>query len=454
MSSYAELTLGTLSLAASKDGVDPGLIWLFRQSDKTVERIDQRNPKQLAKYIMEEYIEQYDKNNPFTCVEYRCSAAQARDRLDLKGFTREVAESGFKAGLRNEIERLRKSQTLFNSSRDVFSERLDFLSALTIEDWLNALRRISNDGLEGKSSDALPPNDPQLPLLRYMLGSSEHFYGFPGADQCHFGLFARLAVEAVSPDEQLIYDLTSLVAGGYVQEDDELITEAESQIYADLQLAQKVIVVTEGDTDREVLERSLRLLYPHLADYFHFFDFSLRKLGGGAGELANLVRAFAAAGVRHRILALFDNDTAAKDALRTLDLHGLPKNIAVHHYPDITLAQDYPTLGPSGNTRMDVNGLAGSLELYLGRDVLADSNGELSPVLWTGYQRKLRSYQGELLDKQRILEDFKKKLAICEANQRQINSYDWEGVRAIIDAMRTAFHKVDKQAIVDSTMGG
>ena len=222
MSSYAELTLGTLSLAASRNWVDPDLIWLFRQSDKTVERIDQRNPKQLAKYIMEEYIEQYDKNNPFTCVEYRCSAAQARDRLDLKGFTREVAESGFKAGLRNDIaglkndiERLRKSQTLFNSSRDVFrdvfSERLDFLSALTIEDWLNALRRISNDGLEGKSSDALPPNDPQLALLRYMLGSSEHFYGFPGAE--HFGLFARLAVEAVSPDEQLIYDLTSLVHG-------------------------------------------------------------------------------------------------------------------------------------------------------------------------------------------------------------------------------------------------
>ena len=454
MSSYAELTLGTLTLAASRNGVDPDLIWLFRQSDKTVERIDRRNPKRLAKYIMEEYIEQYDKNNHFTCVEYRCSTAQARDRLDLKGFTREFAESGFKAGLRNEIEGLRKSQTLFNSSRDVFGERLDFLSALTIEDWLNALRRISNDGLEGKSSDALPPNDPQLPLLRYMLGSSERFYGFPGAEQCHFGIFARLAVEAVSPDEQLIYDLTSLVDGGWIQEGDELITEAESQIYADLQLAQKVIVVTEGDTDREVLERSLRLLYPHLADYFHFFDFSLRKLGGGAGELANLVRAFAAAGVRHRILALFDNDTAAKDALSTLELHGLPKNIAVCHYPDIALAQDYPTLGPSGNTRMDVNGLAGSLELYLGRDVLADSNGELSPVQWTGYQRKLRSYQGELLDKQRILEDFKKKLAICEANQREINSYDWEGVRAIIDAMRTAFHKVDKQAIVGSTIGG
>ena len=30
------------------------------------------------------------------------------------------------------------------------------------------------------------------------------------------------------------------------------------------------------------------------------------------GQLANLVRAFAAADVQHRILALFDNDTAAK----------------------------------------------------------------------------------------------------------------------------------------------
>ena len=208
MSSYAELTLGTLSLAASRNGVDPDSVWLFRQSDKTVERIDQAEPKTTgAKYIMEGLHRTGRQEQPLQqCRVSLLKAAQARDRLDLKGFTRDVAESGFKAGLRNEIEGLRESQTLFNSSRDVFSERLDCLSARTIEDWLNALRRISNDGLEGKSSDALPPNDPQVPLLLYMLESSEQFYGFPGADQCHFGLFARLAVEAVSPDEQLIYD--------------------------------------------------------------------------------------------------------------------------------------------------------------------------------------------------------------------------------------------------------
>ena len=175
--------------------------------------------------------------------------------------------------------------------------------------------------------------------------------------------------------------------GGWVNEDDDLVFQAESQIHTDLQLAHRVIILTEGDTDKRILERSLKLLgafaqvlYPHLADYFHFFDFTGKKVGGGVGQLANLVRAFAAADVQHRILALFDNDTAAKAALSNLLLDSLPKNISVRRYPDIALAQDYPTVGPSGETTMDINGLAGSIELYLGQDVLVDAAGVLSPV--------------------------------------------------------------------------
>ena len=190
------------------------------------------------------------------------------------------------------------------------------------------------------------------------------------------------------------------------------------------------------------------LLYPHLAEYFHFFDFTGRRVGGGVGELANLVRAFAAADVRHRILALFDNDTAARAALSNLDLDSLPDNIAVRHYPSLPLADDYPTLGPSGKARMDVNGLAGSIELYLGQDVLTDEDDVLSPVQWTGYVRKMGAYQGEILDKQRVHERFAAKLACCETDPEQINRCDWEGIRAILDTMRTAFHRTDAEAIL------
>ena len=211
----------------------------------------------------------------------------------------------------------------------------------------------------------------------------------------------------------------------------------------DFLLSQRVIVLTEGDTDRRILERSLRLLYPHLAEYFHFFDFTGRRVGGGAGELANLVRAFAAADVRHRILALFDNDTAAKAALSNLNTDSLPSNIAVRHYPSLPLAKDYPTLGPSGGASMDVNGLAGSIELYLGQDALKDDAGMFPPVQWTGYDRKIGAYQGEVLDKQRVLDRFAAKLACCETRPDQISYYDWEGIEAVVHTMRRAFHGID-----------
>ena len=129
---------------------------------------------------------------------------------------------------------------------------------------------------------------------------------------------------------------------------------AEKWINEDFLLSQRIIVLTEGDTDKLVLERGLNLLYPHLSEYFHFFDFTGNRLGGGAGELANLVRAFAAADVRHRIIALFDNDTGVRSALSNLSLDSIPENIAVRHYPDIVLADNYPTLGPSGNSLMNV----------------------------------------------------------------------------------------------------
>ena len=193
-------------------------------------------------------------------------------------------------------------------------------------------------------------------------------------------------------------------------------------------------------------------MYPHLADYFHFFDFTGGNVPGGVGQLANLVRAFAAADVRHRILALFDNDTAAKAALSTLDLGRLPSNIAVQHYPNLPLARNYPTIGPAGEALMDVNGLAGSIEIYLGEDVLRKTNGNLSPVQWTGYDRKVHTYQGEIQDKKKVLDRFWDKLSSCESLPSQSSNHDWDGIRAIIDVMRGAFHLTDAVEILDNAI--
>ena len=109
------------------------------------------------------------------------------------------------------------------------------------------------------------------------------------------------------------------------------------------------IVLTEGSTGSRVLEASLRLLYPELADYYSFLDFEGARAPGGAGQLALLIKSFAAAGIGNRIIALFDNDSAARDSRRSLAQLKIPQNIVVLAYPDIELLRDYPTLGPSGS---------------------------------------------------------------------------------------------------------
>ena len=451
MGSYATLSLSSLVLGSTKDEIDPGLIWIFRPSDKRTELLDRRKRQQLAKYVEEEFIDEYDESNPFTSVEYRCTAAAARDRLDLKGFTYEVAEANFNEELEGDIQHYEENirSGRFSSICHIFEEKLQVMRSLTVRDWLEAFGRIKEERLTREKLGGLPRTDGQLPLLRYMLESFQGFYGFSGVDHRHV---VRIALEAASPQEHLIYDLSGLVAGGWVEEADELVAIAENLMNEDFLLSRRVIVLTEGDTDRRLLERSLRLLYPHLVEYFHFFDFAGRRVGGGTGELANLVRAFAAADVRHRILALFDNDTAAKAAVSSLDAESLPRNIAVRCYPSLPLASDYPTLGPSGRVQMDVNGLAGSLELYLGEDVLRDEDGAFSPVQWTGYDRGVGAYQGAILDKQKVLDRFSEKLVLCESRPDLISRYDWNGIEAIIDTMRRAFHRTDTQAILGGSI--
>jgi hypothetical protein len=160
------------------------------------------------------------------------------------------------------------------------------------------------------------------------------------------------------------------------------------------------------------------------------------------------VKAFAAAGIMNRVIALFDNDSAAESAIRSLSSVSLPKNIVIRKYPDIQLAENYPTLGPSGVVSMSVNGLAGSIELYLRNDVLRDESGNLMPIQWRGYEKGVNKYQGEILNKSNLHTKFDQKLKICETDPSRISSFDWNGICAILNTMRTAFHQMDAAEIL------
>lgn len=223
----------------------------------------------------------------------------------------------------------------------------------------------------------------------------------------------------VWPDAEVELDLTELNAEGWLDGDDvgTLASDAMATLRGVASTHSPIVVLTEGRTDAEFLSAALAILHPQLADLIRFLDFD-GKPEGGAGALVKTVKAFAAAGIANRVVALLDNDTAAREALRSLDVTMLPANIVVKHYPDIDLASRYPTLGPpnasspAGHIEVaDVNGLAGSIELYLGADVLTQGDGELTPVQWRSYSQAVQSYQGEVVAKAQVHERFRAKLA-------------------------------------------
>jgi hypothetical protein len=268
-----------------------------------------------------------------------------------------------------------------------------------------------------------------------MLEHEGMYFGFPWSD---IRFFLRAFLETCPNDTLVEEDISDLVHSGYCEPDETVCANALLDLTSGYPANERIIVLTEGSVDKGLLEGSLGLLYPHLREYYTFMDLSIANAEGGAGFLVSTIKAFAGSGISNRVVALFDNDTAAREAVRGLAKTVMPPNIKVMQYPAIEIASQYPTLGPSGISEVDINGLACSIELYLGRDVLT-RDSKLTPVQWRGLMSGTGDYQGEIVDKKRIHDAFAKKLSACREDAALVSKTEWSAMRAILEAMFGVF---------------
>ena len=132
-----------------------------------------------------------------------------------------------------------------------------------------------------------------------------------------------------------------------------------------------LVVITEGSTDARLLSEGMKVTRPHLMGFIRFFDYGAgSRPRGGVDALADVFKAFVAAGIGNRFVAIADNDAAAHEKLLALKANRWPPKCRILHYPALSLLQAYPTYDPATGTSTlaDVNGQAGSLEMYLGQD--------------------------------------------------------------------------------------
>lgn len=185
------------------------------------------------------------------------------------------------------------------------------------------------------------------------------------------------------------------------------------------------IIMVEGPNDYDILSQSLKLIYPELVDNITFLDKDTYKVESNAGAAVTMIKSFAGAGIKNRVLAVLDNDAAAQSALRAIETKGikLPDNLRIIQYPNIKICERYPTIGPQGESVMDINGSAGSIEMYLGKDILTKNN-ELEKVIWTSYKEDVKKYQGELINKKEVNKRFGDMIKIVKKGENPCDLTD------------------------------
>jgi hypothetical protein len=440
MGSYAQCWLDDFFVGSSKNDIDPDLISLFRPNDKILLSAPIRN----LPHHLEHYQESLDEDKNLKIVYYQAAVNVVRDRLDVLGYNLNTVEEAFQKWIKEEhtqnieaLENLIKEDPAFLLMKDHYRSNAEILASMTPHSWIDGLKFIHSSGLQTNYHSRYE-GPHEKTMIGYML--SNEWYGFPSYD-----IFVplRLAMEACANAQYLVYDLTELIWSGYFDYEEDFIEYGLGISAAEYSSKAKTIVLTEGKSDAWILKESLKVLYPHLQDYFSFLDFEGTDFGGGVGNLANVVKGFAGAGIVNNVVALFDNDTAAAAACKTLDRITLPANIAIRQLPKIDFLNEYPTIGPSGPKKLNVNGMAASIELYLGEEVLKTDGANLIPVLWTGFDKSMGQYQGEVLEKAKVHDRFREKLLNCGGK----TGPEWDNLRAVFSVLFSAFTEKNKGAI-------
>jgi HEPN/Toprim N-terminal domain 1 len=427
MGTWTELTVSGFDLIGSKSAIIPEVMTIFRESDRK-ETLVPAAPGDVANAEPEE--------GPELKIVYVTTVRNAIARLEVMGFTRKRVAGEFEAQRKQWVEYCEQSVA---EGEDVYADKLEILSALTYDTYAAAFGEIVRSGLRAYPFDDL--DQPGLePLKKYILDQhDDEPFGFFMTD---WRALIRMACDAVDADAVVEQDISALVDGGYYDRDEPVCTTSIAALVAAHPENAPRIILTEGPSDSRILGAALRLLYPHLADYYTFLDFEGTRAAGGASAVITSIKAFAAAGITNRMIALLDNDTAAREARRALRQIQLPVNIAVHHYPPLDALRSYPTLGPTGLAVLDVNGLAASIELYVGRDCLVDAAGQLRPVHWRGYNEALGEYHGEVTAKDQIQSAFFQKIQAATNNPAALAAGDWEGLHLILQSVFHAFDEV------------
>ncbi len=303
---------------------------------------------------------------------------------------------------------------------------------------------IETDGMRSRSeimaaATALPESESHSDSMPYSHGTN---FGNPtdSSSIVHSDIryALRILFENYDPNQHVILDYTDQVHYNTYGEAElnDLVETALVSLTRGIS-NDRIIVLTEGESDTKILKECIYLRYPHLSDFYTFLNFSsdpsstttTGHLPGGALALRSHVRSFIGAHIRNRTIAIFDNDLEGWQARQEFDNTKMPDNVKIIMLPDLRFSENYPVKmknQPIAYLNANRNGCA--IEMYLGQNVLHE-NGTLLPL--DGGNQINWKFSDRV--KRRVQDKFWKSVKTRSA------SHDWSGIEQILQLIFSAF---------------
>lgn len=323
------------------------------------------------------------------------------DRLNLLGHTFDQGEKEFKFLAR---------QHRFHDSSFSFANLRDIMAAIDVE----SLSADYGEGGEDFGKFFRRELAPRLGISELLENERAAFFAISEAMEnlsayTVLQLLARNPKAAGLPVQWAFNDIDT---GGYARRDDFVRT---------LDPRDRFLLVTEGSSDAAILRHALKLLRPHVSDFFDFVDMEEGYPFSGTGNLFRFVQGLISISVQNNILVLFDNDAEGIANFKRCAALNVPANMRILSLPDLPDFEAFPTVGPDGESVSDINGRAAAIECYLDLD-------DTARVRWTAFNQAMGAYHGELEGKTRFMRTF--------LDQRQRRpSYEYTRLEQVIDVL-------------------
>jgi len=413
MGSYTDLTMDAYPVHSSKSYVSD-ISCIFCESDKKIfgRKTNERN-KAVWGNIDDEDIE--------VAYEYQTTVQIAIERLEVLGSSLNKTKQDFIESKDKEIQELTSFLEFpdTNSVNRYYTDKITLLESSNFNDLMKAFIEIRTKKVPNYETD----KDYGISKLAQYLIDDGWLLNFPCSD---FEFYYRAFLESCDKDAFVIQDITEVVNAGYYEPKEKVITSL-------MEKQEKITILTEGPSDINILSKSIQLLYPHLFDYYNFKDFKVSNASGSAHQLFLEVKALIAINHKEKVIALFDNDVEGIKQFSELKKINIPNNFVVLTYPNIALLENYPT---SENIIKNLNGISGSIEMYLGKDILKE-NGEFIPVELSNQKIP----HGVIKYKDNLQKKYFKKIKKCCKDKSCIKNYDWTEIELLLNTIFKAFIK-------------